>query len=453
MAVDKAIINSVNIADVIAKETGQKMIRKGNNTVQTKCPFHGGSDSFKITYKYSEGGHYKCFNGSCGKKGDIITFIQDYKRMTFSEAILYLRKEYGMKFDISPEEIKKSIRKEKEKKIFKLVKLYYHWNLFNHDKKYKAINYLKKRKISLEMIKKHKIGFAPFNDPKFIPFMNSKGVNEQTLLKLELIKKNNNGKLVPYFRNRIMFGLYGRSLGNDKNYAHLYSPHMHTELYNFENAKKAELVVVSESHFDGISLEQVLREDYPEEALGFATAYGANGFKEEYLKDIKKTNIKNFILAYDGDKAGIEGMIKDGYMLENAGYRVGLMKIPFGTDQNRLLKLGQKNLIKKAFRNANRTPLEIDIELMFKNYVTTHHNGKKIITLNRLNDLIEDLVMKIDKQLFQKEIKGYLLKRPLVAKIIVDNIFGEIDIDKKLKNNLNKYYNQVITQILQTKIK
>ena len=452
MAVDYTeVLSEIDIADIIEKETGQKMIKKGN-TIQTKCPFHGGSDSFYITYKYGDGGYFKCFNGSCAKRGDAINFIQEYKNLDFQESLLYLKENYGLEIEINPKIVKEKKRENREEQIIELVKKYYHWNLCNHPKKKKALKYLQSRGISKQMIKKHKIGFAPFYDEKFIPFMKKKGVTKKELFKLKLIKKFKDG-LHPYFRNRIMFGLYGRSLSNNDKLPHLYSSNSHSKLYNFENIKESETIVVTESHFDSISAEQAIRKEYPNEGLGFVAAFGTNGFKKEYVKSLKKTKVKNIILCYDGDIAGITGMIKDGYMLENEGYKVVISRLPYKTDVNKLLKHGQQKLIVNAITNAEISPLELDIKMILKKYGANQYNGKKNISINELNDLIYKIVPKIDKRLFTKNIKSYLLKRPLIAKIITEEIFEEIPLDEEVRQKINKYYNKTIETILTNDLK
>jgi len=452
MAVDYTeVLSDIDIADVIEKETGQEMLRKGN-TVQTKCPFHGGSDSFYITYKYSDGGYFKCFNGACAKKGDTINFIQEYKNLTFQESLIYLKENYGLNIEISPEAVMKNKKKNRKEQIISLVEKYYHWNLYNHPKRTKALKYLKSRKISKKTIKDHKIGFAPFYDEKFIPFMKSKGVSKKELFELKLINKYKDG-VYPFFRNRIMFGLYGRSLSNNGKLPHLYSSNQHTKLYNFDNIKELETIVVNEAHFDSISAEQVMKKNNLGQGLGFTAAYGTNGFKKEYVKSLKKTKVKNIILCYDYDIAGITAMIEDGYMLENEGYNVVLALLPYKNDVNKLLKYGQEKIIIDAIKNAKTSPLELDIKMILKKYGANKHNGRKNISLNQLDQIIKEVTPKIDKKLFKKDIKSYLLKRPLIAKIIVDEIFKEMTLDEEVKKELNAYYNKTIKILLSNNLK
>jgi len=452
MAIDyREALEKIDIADVIEKETDQPIKRVGNNTVQTKCPFHGGSDSFFITYKFSEGGHFKCFNGSCGKTGNVIEFLKEYKGLSFQESLLYLRNEYNIDIDVNPKAIKKNKEKIRKNKVIRLVKKYYHWNLLHHKKKDKALRYLKKRGLSMDTIKEHEIGFAPFYDKKFIPYMKSKGVTMEELDDLGLIKEYKDG-VHPFFRNRVMFGLYGRSLRKNDNLPHLYS-NIHDNLYNFSKIQKADTLVVSESHFDSVSAEQVMRKEYPKTKMAFTTTFGTNGFKRSYAKKLRRrTDVKNIILCYDGDMPGITAMIKDGYMLENEGFKVSIARVPFGQDINKLLELEQQNLISKTINSADITPIELEVKMLIKKYMINQKNGRKNIAINELSNILDNIVPKIDKKLFDKGIKGYMLKRPLVAKIIVDSLFEEVSLSEETKNNLKSYYEETISKILKNKL-
>jgi len=59
-----------------------KLTQKGKNLVGL-CPFHNEkTPSFTVS---SDKGFYKCFG--CGKSGKFITFIMDYKRLNFIQAV------------------------------------------------------------------------------------------------------------------------------------------------------------------------------------------------------------------------------------------------------------------------------------------------------------------------------------------------------------------------------
>ena len=82
----------IDIIEVIGELIALK--KEGTNNVAC-CPFHNErTPSFKVSEKKQI---YKCFG--CGKTGDSIQFLIDYKQLTFTEAIEYLAAKYNVSLD------------------------------------------------------------------------------------------------------------------------------------------------------------------------------------------------------------------------------------------------------------------------------------------------------------------------------------------------------------------
>ncbi|QIP16780.1 hypothetical protein G8759_31145 [Spirosoma aureum] len=66
-------------------------IKKAGSNYKGCCPFHTEkSPSFSV----SPGKQiFKCYG--CGKGGDLFRFVQDFKRLTFSEAVHYVADRYN----------------------------------------------------------------------------------------------------------------------------------------------------------------------------------------------------------------------------------------------------------------------------------------------------------------------------------------------------------------------
>ena len=74
------IKNSVNIVDVIGETVA--LTKAGRNFLGL-CPFHGEkTPSFNVV---EDKQFYHCFG--CGKSGDVFKFIEDYRGISFMEAV------------------------------------------------------------------------------------------------------------------------------------------------------------------------------------------------------------------------------------------------------------------------------------------------------------------------------------------------------------------------------
>ena len=101
-----------------------------------------------------EKGFYHCF--STGEHGNIFDFLMKTKSFKFGEAVRALAIDAGMEvYKFTQFDKKKEERFIKYKNIYKSFEDYFHEQLFVNLNK-DSLNYLLKRKISLEVIKKFK---------------------------------------------------------------------------------------------------------------------------------------------------------------------------------------------------------------------------------------------------------------------------------------------------------
>ncbi|MFW6008780.1 MAG: CHC2 zinc finger domain-containing protein [archaeon] len=408
---------------VIAEIVGEELRRAGR-FYELTCPFHGGKDSFRID---PEKQRFQCYNGSCNEYGDVIDFVQKYCQLNFKEALCFLANKYNINID--SQNFKKVLKISKEnkikKKIYDLTTLFYQYQMTNTIEGKKAIKYLHSRGISNKSIKDFKIGYAPRGD-KLIKFLRSKKIDGKNISNKFLLEIGlSNKKYQDFFQERIMFSnpFYGRSIKVNEKYPHLYLSGENTGLFNYNNAKKYEKVILLESHINLLSARQAIEETLGfENQLGFISSYGTNGFKEKYIEKIKFSKIKQFIIIYDGDKAGIERSIKIGYKLENYNYDVRVVQMPLGLDVNDYLYKENNsaedflNLIKKAVSPA-------EFEIM---YLINKH--KK----NTITDRLETI--KHIKPIFKK-LQASDIEIEILAEFIAEKL--KVSKERTLKSIFN----------------
>lgn len=133
-----AIKQRLNIIDVIHELHPLK--RVGHSAeYEAKCPFHDEKTaSFKVS---KDKGIYKCFG--CGKSGDAIAFVMEYRKLTYIEAIRMLAGKYHIQLE--EKEVVKRVYKKPDTK-------YTHPNISQH-----AIDWFKSRGISLDTLTKSRV--------------------------------------------------------------------------------------------------------------------------------------------------------------------------------------------------------------------------------------------------------------------------------------------------------
>ncbi len=298
------LIARIDIVDLIDVRVPLKQAGKN---YQARCPFHDEkSPSFSVN---REKQFYHCFG--CGASGNVISFLMDYERQTFVEAVETLAETLGV--DIPRE----SFGGEKHGQEASLPPLYqvqeqaaefYARQLREHSEAARARDYLQGRGLSDDIIRHFQIGYAPpgwRSLPATLP--------ADQLLASGLAISKEAGGFYDRFRDRIMFpirdrrgrvvGFGGRVMG-DETPKYLNSPETptfkkHREVYGLyellSTRKKPERIVVVEGYMDVIALFQH-GVAYAVATLGTATSADHADLLFRYAPEL--------VFCFDGDNAG-----------------------------------------------------------------------------------------------------------------------------------------------------
>lgn len=305
------IKQKLNIVDVISRYLPLK--KRGRHYI-TCCPFHGEkTPSFTVSEDMQI---FKCFG--CGKAGDIFTFLQEYERIDFREALEESAKLAGITLAKSSQMDFQESKKKLLIEINTQVAKFYNYILSSHPLGKNALEYVTKRGITTEIIKTFNIGFSP-DDSKYISnFILKKGYKINDLIDTGTFGKSNygsglydrfNGRLtfpLPDYRGHIV-GFSGRILPGSKNpnlAKYINSPE--TEIYHKshmlfglnlakESIRQENSVIVVEGEFDMISPYQ----------NGFKNIVALKGtaFTQDQLQLLRRYT-DTLILALDSDFAG-----------------------------------------------------------------------------------------------------------------------------------------------------
>ncbi len=302
------IKNRLDIVDVVGKYVQLKNTGKNFSGL---CPFHvEKTPSFVVSPELQR---YKCFG--CGESGDIFNFVQKIENIDFVETLEKLAKEAG----VTLVKQKTNTQFQRLEEVNNKAAIYFFKQL--KDKKNSVVlEYVHKRGITDDSIKKFGVGYAP-GGFGLLEYIQSK----EKYSKAELIQSGlfveKEGKLKGKFFKRVMFPIRsssgkviaftGRVLpGNDFGPKYMNSPetpiyHKSDNLYgqyeSRQQARKKDFIILCEGTTDVISAHQIGVENIVA-PLGTALT-------KEQLEKISKLT-KNALFLFDSDIAGQKAVEK-----------------------------------------------------------------------------------------------------------------------------------------------
>ena len=197
------VLGRVDIVDVISRYIPLK--RAGSN-FSACCPFHWEkTPSFMVSPTKQI---FKCFG--CGKWWNVFTFVQEIERIDFRDAVKVLAEQEHIDVSqyqqVSAYAQKSQDDKEKLKRMQKLAHEFFVTSLQNSQT---ALNYLhEKRHLDDKLISEFWIGYANDKHYELLNMLRSKWFSDDDLLEASLAKRNANGEIYAFFRNRITFPIY-----------------------------------------------------------------------------------------------------------------------------------------------------------------------------------------------------------------------------------------------------
>ncbi|NHB14578.1 DNA primase [Helicobacter pylori] len=278
------------------------------------CPFHEErSASFMVS---PEKKIYHCFG--CGVSGDALKFLQEYRKISFIEAVEEIAKIYH--YPLEYETNAKTERNERLKEILASANNLFKERLKNEPK---VLNYLTNtRALSLGMIEAYDLGYCLHGDLEVL----KERFSSEDLIACGLFSDKNQEKELKSFCNyRITIPLKD-SKGQIRSFsARLCIPRLlktnkapkyingrETSLFNktfflfnyhraLENIKQKKQVIICEGFFDVIAYEHF---EYKNAICTSGTA-----FTKEHLAFLNKLNVE-LCFSFDNDHAGLEATIR-----------------------------------------------------------------------------------------------------------------------------------------------
>ncbi len=321
-------------------------LKKAGANYKGLCPFHDErTPSFIVS---PAKGLFKCF--SCGEGGDAIGFVMKHEQMSYTDALRWLAKRYGIHIEereMSAEDKKVASDREAMLTLNEWARAYFEETLRESvDGAAIGMSYFRGRGFRDDIIRKFQLGYClPLRDAMTTEAL-KRGYKEDYLLRTGLTYKTEQGSLVDRYHGRVIFPIHtvggrvvafgGRILGNDAKQQgmgkYVNSPESDiysksNELYGLYQAKhaitKKGKCYLVEGYTDVISMHQAGIEN--------VVASSGTSLTKGQIKLIRRFS-PNVTVLYDGDAAGIKASLRGINLLLSEGMNVAVLLLPDGED-------------------------------------------------------------------------------------------------------------------------
>ena len=355
------ILTKVNIVDLI---NSRVKLKKAGRDYQACCPFHHEkTPSFTVSDKKQ---FYHCFG--CGAHGNAISFLMEYNKLEFLEAVEELAGFLGLEipyekrphFNDNGKQVNFQTKRNLYELMQEIAKFYQQQLPLNIP----AQSYLQQRGLSPEIIDRFQIGYVPnAMDTVYRQFGKTRE-EQQKLFDLGMLSRNDRGNVYDKFRNRIMFPIrdrrgrtvaFGGRVLTDEKPKYLNSPetvtyHKGSELYGLFEALQADdspqKLLVVEGYMDVVALAQF--------GVNYAVASLGTSTTSEQIQLLFRST-EQVICCYDGDRAGRDAAWR---ALENAlpyledGRQLKFIFLPDDEDPDSFIRQYGKQGFEEYIENA-----------------------------------------------------------------------------------------------------
>lgn len=396
------IRNSASITDVIGHYIP---LSKAGKSYKAVCPFH---DDHDPSLSISEDKQiYKCF--VCGNGGNVFTFVQNFKKISFPEAVAEVAKIIGKPIEIEVTE-KKVSPNQKYYDMLNAMNAYCNYLLSASKAGEEAMKYLNDRGLEKEAIDYFNIGLNPSGD-KIYEYLHNHSFMDEDMLKTGICRMTESG-IRDVFYERIIFPIHNKDGDpiaytardyrgiSDSKYINSNDNIIYTKgdnLYNYHRAysssRQAGYVLLVEGVMDVIAYHRIGKDNV---VASLGTACTRNQIA------LLKTLSKKAVLSYDGDNAGQAANLKIGEMLLNEGFNVYVIDNNTQLDPDEIIKQYGRNAL-RDLEGKQITYIDFAIKYYRKKYNLDNYEDRKKMTL-QVSQLIEKLQDEYDRDNYYNEL-------------------------------------------------
>tara|TARA_B100000989_G_scaffold293278_1_gene270417 strand:- start:1961 stop:3736 length:1776 start_codon:yes stop_codon:yes gene_type:complete len=401
----------LKVSNVISKSV--KLKKRGKEFIGLSPFKTEKTPSFTVN---DEKGFYHCF--STGEHGNIFDFLMKTQNLKFGEAVKTLANFAGMRPYIFSKEDEH--RENKFKEYISAFNDYIdicHNNILKNNNEI-ILNYLKKRNLSLDIIKKFKLGFNLDNKDiyKKLKIKHCESTLKDTGL-FYYDEKNN--KFVEKFRNRLIFpifnitnnpiGIGGRIIENKKYLAkYINSPETPffkkgSNLFNLNFVRtlsnKIETVYIVEGYMDVIGMSK--------NGINNVVANLGTALTEKQILILNQF-FDSIIICFDGDRGGNDAAIRaaeNSIINLQTDKKIFFLFLPEGEDPDSFVTKNKK----EKFEMYSRDNLISIHEFIYKIYRKSSDNSPS--SLATLEKKLRKVAYSIKDEFIRKYTLEYFLKQ------------------------------------------
>ena len=421
-----------DIIDIVSQYVVLK--RSGRNYMGL-CPFHKEkSPSFCVS---PDKQIFHCFG--CGVGGNVIHFIGKIENLNFIESLELLANRAGIELPKSgnAEDDRISRLKSRVYELNKCAAEFYHQNLYKPTAK-PAQEYVKKRRLDNRTLKAFKIGYSGrFNE--LYTELHSKGFTEEEILASCLVNKNQDGKFIDRFRNRLMFPIFdardrviafgGRVLDDSKpKYINspediVYSKGRHLFAYNLAKKNNPKTIIIVEGYMDAVSLHQ----------RGISNAVASLGTAlTEAQGRLLRRSCEKVVIGYDADGAGQAATLRGLEILQNLGCDIRILQIEGAKDPDEfVVKYGPDRFQKYVYSAISLVEFKVK---MLKRQLNLENVNDKIKFLNEVANILSKIENNMEREVYIDKISlEYKVSKEAIYAEVNKKLYGNSQSEKKLE--------------------
>lgn len=408
-----ALVRSrASIVDVISHYIS--LSKKGRNYVAL-CPFH---DDHNPSMSISEDKQiYKCF--VCGAGGNVFTFVSNYEKISFLEAVYKVAEYTGITLSAPLEQTSTQRIDPHIADLYRLMKemiQYAQYELDTEDGQH-AKQYLQKRSLSEEIIKKFEIGYNPHEDSVY-QYLHAKAFSDADMVECGVANLFGS-RMMDRFANRILIPIhdaYGNPVGftarrlDDRSQEAKYINTAETTIYqkgkllfNYHRVKEAvkheKRVFLAEGAMDVLAFEKA--------DMHTALATLGTSCTKEQLQLLKALHAP-ITICYDGDAAGQNATYKFAKQAVTAGIPIEIVNNTTGLDPDEIVDTYGKQELRSL---CEKTISFIDFLFAYlqKRYNLENYTQKKEYAMEIAQEIarVSDAFERKNYYLRLKELSGF----------------------------------------------
>ena len=408
-----ALVRSrASIVDVISHYIS--LSKKGRNYVAL-CPFH---DDHNPSMSISEDKQiYKCF--VCGAGGNVFTFVSNYEKISFLEAVYKVAEYTGITLSAPLEQTRTQRIDPHIADLYRLMKemiQYAQYELDTEDGQH-AKQYLQKRSLSEEIIKKFEIGYNPHEDSVY-QYLHAKAFSDADMVECGVANLFGS-RMMDRFANRILIPIhdaYGNPVGftarrlDDRSQEAKYINTAETTIYqkgkllfNYHRVKEAvkheNRVFLAEGAMDVLAFEKA--------DMHTALATLGTSCTKEQLQLLKALHAP-ITICYDGDAAGQTATYKFAKQAVTAGIPIEIVNNTTGLDPDEIVDTYGKQELRSL---CEKTISFIDFLFAYlqKRYNLENYTQKKEYAMEIAQEIarVSDAFERKNYYLRLKELSGF----------------------------------------------